>query len=79
MLEHKFIHECGKAGHIEDIVVSQTERGKNLGKWIILQLIDLGKKAGAYKTLLACAEKNIGFYEKCGLKPKETSMAIYYE
>ncbi|KAI8929975.1 putative glucosamine 6-phosphate acetyltransferase [Entophlyctis helioformis] len=77
LIERKFIHECGKVGHIEDIVVSSSMRGKSLGKWIIRQLVHVGKQLGAYKVLLACLDKNVGFYEKCGLKPKEVSMAIY--
>eukprot|EP00842_Homolaphlyctis_polyrhiza_P003986 jgi/Hompol1/4589/HPOL_003734-RA len=79
LIERKFIHECGAVGHIEDIVVSDSQRGKGLGKWVIKMLLHLGKQAGAYKTLLACLDKNVGFYEKCGLKPKEVSMAMYYQ
>ncbi|KAK5665824.1 Glucosamine-phosphate N-acetyltransferase-like protein [Batrachochytrium dendrobatidis] len=78
LLEHKFIHDCGLTGHIEDVVISESQRGKGLGKWLIKQLVHLGKTKGAYKTLLACADKNVEFYEKCGLERKEISMAIYY-
>jgi len=37
----------------------------------------IGKAAGCYKVILDCAEKNIGFYEKCGFKRKEVTMAWY--
>lgn len=31
LLEHKFIRNCGTAGHIEDVVVDSTYRGLKLG------------------------------------------------
>ena len=35
MIEQKFIRTCGKASHIEDIVVKKEYRGKNLGLKLI--------------------------------------------
>ncbi|CAL8111633.1 unnamed protein product [Orchesella dallaii] len=32
LMEQKFIHNCGKRGRIEDVVVSDEYRGKQLGK-----------------------------------------------
>ena len=32
LIEQKLIRSCGKAGHIEDIVISEKYRGKKLGK-----------------------------------------------
>nr|KAJ3414733.1 Glucosamine-phosphate N-acetyltransferase-like protein [Polyrhizophydium stewartii] len=66
LMERKFIHECGLVGHIEDIVV------------IIKQLVHIGKTKGAYKVVLTCSQKNVGFYEKCGLEAKGASMAVYF-
>ncbi|XP_024394345.1 glucosamine 6-phosphate N-acetyltransferase isoform X3 [Physcomitrium patens] len=37
LIEHKFLRNCGKVGHIEDVVVDQTVRGQRLGQrlsWI---------------------------------------------
>ncbi|KAI9203544.1 putative glucosamine-phosphate N-acetyltransferase [Polychytrium aggregatum] len=78
MIEDKFIHEAGRVGHIEDIVVNDCARGKNLGKIIIEALKFIGKEKGAYKTLLACSQHNIGFYAKCGMAQKEVVMSVYY-
>jgi glucosamine-phosphate N-acetyltransferase len=56
MIEQKFIHGCGKVqyliqtGHIEDIVVCDSLRGKGLGKLLILKLTEIGKSLGCYKV-----------------------------
>ncbi|KAH6563591.1 hypothetical protein BASA62_008425 [Batrachochytrium salamandrivorans] len=49
LIERKFIHGCSSVGHIEDIVVSESLRGKGLGQWIIKQLTHIGTSMGAYK------------------------------
>lgn len=78
LVEKKIIRGCGLVGHMEDIVVDQSQRGKNLGKLIIEQLTLTGKKLGCYKVILNCSEKNKGFYEKCGYLQKEVEMACYF-
>ena len=57
--------------------IAERYRGKNLGKMIIEKLREMSEEKNAYKALLSCAEKNIGFYEKCGFQSKETTMANY--
>ncbi|CAJ0626388.1 9173_t:CDS:2 [Entrophospora sp. SA101] len=79
LVELKFLRSCGKVGHIEDIVVHDSQRGKSLGKRIIEQLKYLGNKLECYKIVLSCNEKNIPFYEKCGLTIKDAHMALYYD
>lgn len=39
-IERKFIRNCGKVGHIEDVVVDPSARGLHLGKGIIEYLAD---------------------------------------
>jgi len=77
VVERKFLHDAGKCGHVEDVVVDNTYRGKNLGKRVINQLEHLGISLGCYKIILDCSEKNVAFYEKCGFKKKEVQMALY--
>lgn len=36
LVEHKFVHQNGLVGHIEDIIVNEQYRGKNFGKWQVL-------------------------------------------
>lgn len=78
LIEEKIIHNCGKVGHIEDVVVHKNYRGLKLGKKILEYLIHKSKDFGCYKTLLDCDEKNVGFYEKCGFKKKCVTMAKYH-
>ena len=74
----KFIHRAGLAGHIEDVVVDASVRGKGLGKLIIAKLVKVAQVAGCYKVVLDCAASNVGFYEKCGFMQKEVQMAHYF-
>lgn len=32
IVERKFIRQCGRVGHVEDIVVHESQRGKNFGR-----------------------------------------------
>lgn len=75
LIEDKIIHNFGKVGHIEDVVVDETMRGFGLGKI----LIDTAKNEckDCYKIILDCSSHNIKFYEKCGFEIKGNEMAIY--
>ena len=46
---------------------------------IIEQLTAIGQKAGCYKIILCCDEKNVGFYERCGYEKKEVEMVLYFD
>ena len=74
MVEPKFVHGCGACGHIEDVVVDQSCRGKRLGERIIRELKRVAASRGCYKVILDCSESNEGFYAKCGFKRKEIQM-----
>ena len=76
-IEEKIIHNLGKVGHIEDIVVHQFYRKFGLGKKMIHLLTKCSEKEGCYKTILDCSEENVGFYEKCGYEKKGIQMAKY--
>lgn len=73
--EHKILHNFGKVGHIEDVVVDKRLRGSGLGK----KLIEIAKKEceDCYKIILNCSDDNIDFYKKCGFEKKQNQMVIY--
>ncbi|XP_062005118.1 glucosamine 6-phosphate N-acetyltransferase [Rosa rugosa] len=77
-IERKFIRNCGKVGHIEDVVVDSNARGLHLGKKIINSLTDYAHSVGCYKVILDCSVDNKAFYEKCGYKQKEIQMVKYF-
>eukprot|EP01136_Pigoraptor_vietnamica_P008167 Opistho-1_new@43158 len=71
VVELKFIHGASKRGHIEDVVVDEKQRGRQLGKVIIDALKHLGEVTGCYKVTLDCKKDRVGFYEKCGFSNEE--------
>ena len=48
--ERKFIHSCGSVGRLEDVVVSDDYRGKQLGKLLVTTASLLAVKLGCYKV-----------------------------
>ncbi|ODQ51608.1 acyl-CoA N-acyltransferase [Saitoella complicata NRRL Y-17804] len=79
LIEQKFIRNAAKAAHIEDIVVSSTQRGSGLGLMFVIDTLNhLARELGCYKTILDCAEKNVGFYEKCGFTRSGVEMKKYH-
>lgn len=78
LIERKFIHGCGKIGHVEDVAVDASARGSGLGARVVAETLRRAKEQGAYKVILDCAEKNVGFYEKSGLARKDVNMAVYF-
>lgn len=74
LIELKFVHQCGKVAHIEDVVVHSSYRNQNLGKKLIEECIKIARENNCYKIILDCSEQNISFYEKCGFVQKEIQM-----
>ena len=68
LIETKFIHNGGKVGHIEDVVVNKEYQRKGIGEKIITYLLRYAKDQGCYKTILDCVDDVKPFYEKLGFK-----------
>jgi len=66
LLEQKFIHNCALRGRVEDVVVSDEYRGRQLGKLLLAALVLLAKELGCYKLSLDCRDAMIPFYETFG-------------
>ncbi|ESQ41554.1 hypothetical protein EUTSA_v10014892mg [Eutrema salsugineum] len=79
MIEKKFLRNCGKVGHIEDVVVDSGFRGKQLGKRVVEFLTDHCRSMGCYKVILDCSVEKKVFYEKCGLINKGIQMSKYFD
>lgn len=67
------------AGHIEDIVVDTTVRGKMVGVKLVKELVNIGKSKGCYRITLFCDEKLIKFYERSGFKVNNVMMKCFLD
>ena len=67
----------GRSGHIEDIVVDQSYRGKGYGDALITHLTNYCKTAGCYKVILDCYEETVAFYNKLHFKASHFGMTRY--
>lgn len=76
LIEQKFIHQFGKMGHIEDVVVKKGWQGKGIGGILIAKANKIAKKEGCYRVRLDCCDNNMGFYEKYGYKKHENVMQL---
>jgi len=74
LVEQKFIHDGGKAGHIEDVVTRKGFEGHGIGSALINHALHFAKTVGCYKVVLDCSDTNISFYQKTGFRVHETSM-----
>jgi glucosamine-phosphate N-acetyltransferase len=74
LIEQKFIHNGGKVGHIEDVVVSKEFEGRGIGLKLITSLLEVAKTKECYKTILDCSGELISFYERIGFKQESNQM-----
>ena len=65
------------AGHIEDIVVDSSVRGKMVGVKLVKELISIGKSKSCYRITLFCDDELIKFYERNGFKVDNVIMKKY--
>lgn len=79
LIVDKFIHNCGKIGIIEDIIVDKNYRSNGYGKEIINYLIEKAKEEKCYKIILNCNENYKKFYEKLGFINNNFGMSIYFD
>ncbi len=78
VIEPKLIHNMGRVGHIEDIVIHSKYRNAGLGKLIVQFITRYAKARSCYKVILNCSDDNKEFYEKNGFIRKGNQMAIYF-
>ncbi|XP_049847944.1 glucosamine 6-phosphate N-acetyltransferase-like [Schistocerca gregaria] len=68
VVEKKFIHEAGKVGHIEDVVVDSQYRNRGLARALVSCLYEISKRSGCYKVVLYCKEDNVHVYQRLGFE-----------
>ena len=74
LIEQKFIHNAGRVGHIEDVVVSKEFEGRGIGIKLVTSLLEIANTRNCYKTILDCKDELIPFYERIGFKQESNQM-----
>jgi len=74
LIEQKFIHDGGKVGHIEDVVVSKEYEGRGIGIKLVTSLLEVANTKNCYKTILDCKDELIPFYERIGFKQESNQL-----
>lgn len=74
LVERKFIHEGGLAGHIEDVVVATDFQGMGIGRRLVGYLLEVAGRRGCYRTTLDCEADLVPFYAGMGFRRKGESM-----
>jgi glucosamine-phosphate N-acetyltransferase len=78
IIEPKFIRGGKNVGHIEDIVVKSTYRGRHLSKDILNILKNISRENNCYKVILDCNEEVQRVYIKLGFEQKGIQMGLYF-
>lgn len=78
LLERKFFFNGANFGHIEDIVVDKSWRGKGVGLQLIEKLKEDGKENNCVRLVLDCVDDKKDFYVKCGFYRKGNQMNVEF-
>lgn len=71
LVEPKFIHQCGRVGHIEDVVVRTGYAIYQIGTRLMRQALEQGRATGCYKIILDCEEHLRAYYGRFGFVTEE--------
>jgi glucosamine-phosphate N-acetyltransferase len=77
IIEPKIIHGGKSVGHIEDVVVHPTYRGKGIAHTILNMLVDYSSQK-CYKVILNCNPNMEQFYNKAGFDKKCIQMSLLH-
>jgi glucosamine-phosphate N-acetyltransferase len=76
VIEHKFIHSCGRVGHVEEVAVLEECQGKGYGREMMKFIIARASLESVYKILLNCSPKAAAFYVGLGFEKKSHGMRL---
>jgi glucosamine-phosphate N-acetyltransferase len=79
LVEQKFIHRGGLAGHIEDVAVRKGYQGMGVGGSLVKAGIQLAEELGCYKCILDCKHELVGFYERLGFSKRDVGMRLDFK
>ncbi|KAF1983316.1 acyl-CoA N-acyltransferase [Aulographum hederae CBS 113979] len=76
MVERKFTNNCSLIGHIEDVAVARTEKGKKMGLRMLDALTHISKELGCIRSIVGCAEQNDAFHAQRGFVKEGIVMVL---
>jgi len=76
IVERKFIQNRNLVGHVEEVVVLKSERGKGLGVAVVQALNAVARNVGVGKVVLNCSDHNVEFYQRCGYEKSGLEMKL---
>lgn len=76
LVEQKLIHNGGRVGHVEDVVVNLEHRGDGIAQSLMKEMVKEAKQQDCYKVILDCDVNLIGHYEKSGFQPVGVCMRL---
>ena len=78
IIEPKLIRGGKNVGHIEDIVVKNTYRGRQISSDILNMLKNVAREKNCYKIILDCNEEVKKVYNRSGFEEKGIQMGMYF-
>jgi GNAT superfamily N-acetyltransferase len=79
LYERKIIHNGGIVCHVEDFIIDQNHRNKNIGTQLLNHVIDDAKKHNVYKIILDCKSDLSSYYSKFGFSSNNVQMSMYFD
>lgn len=79
LIEEKLTYGGCKMGHIENILVYETYRGKGYGELLVKELLDKAKIMKCYRVDLNCNVELENFYKKNNFNASSISMSIFFK
>ncbi|CAI9832414.1 MAG: GNAT family N-acetyltransferase [Nitrosopumilus sp.] len=73
-IDQKFIHDGGRAGHVEDLAVLPEFQGMGVGAALMGELVRRAAGEGCYKTVLNCPDHIVPFQAGNGFRPGTRNM-----
>ena len=78
IIEPKLKRGGKNVGHIEDIVVKNTYRGRQISSDILNMLKNVAREKNCYKIILDCNEEVKKVYNRSGFEEKGIQMGMYF-
>jgi len=78
IIEPKIIRGGKSVGHIEDIVVKNTYRGRQISSDILNLLKTVAREKDCYKVILDCNKEVKKVYNRSGFEEKGIQMGMYF-